>query len=78
MEERISQLEELVTELRIDNGRRDQMLEHINKNLTDLNESVTKISAVMNRGAGVLWVFTGVGALLCLAIGAWFEHLFNR
>ena len=61
-EERISALEQQVTELRVSEASKDASIEHLAAAVTALSTTVQELRDTMNRGKGAMWAFGVVSA----------------
>jgi hypothetical protein len=76
-ETRFKAVEEHVTNLRIDNGRQAECIEHLTKAVENLATVVTDLSANMNRGKGALWIF-GIMSATAGGLISWATTLLFR
>lgn len=73
-EARIAAVEAVVTELRIEQARMSESVEHLSSTVKDLAVAVKELTTYMNRGRGALWVF-GVMSATAGGIISWVTTL---
>lgn len=76
-EERLKAVEDLVTNLRIENAKLSEAIEHLSTTVSSLTSVVQEIRDAMNKGKGAIWLF----GVLSAAVGAfisWVTTLFSR
>ena len=64
MEDRINRLEVSVVELRVDNARLAESVEHLSQSVRDLVTVVGTLRDTMNKGRGALWMLLTASAVL--------------
>lgn len=77
-QERVRELEQTITTMRVDNAKLATSVEHLTASVRSLNETVQSLRDAMNRGRGALWLAAagigasgGVVALLLKRIFGW-------
>ena len=76
-ENRLIAVESHVTNLRIDNARLSESIDHLTKTVDNLASVVTDLSANMNKGKGALWVF-GIMSATAGGLISWATTLLFR
>jgi hypothetical protein len=76
-DDRIAVLETHVTNVRIDNARLSESIEHLTKTVDNLATVVTDLSANMNKGKGALWIF-GIMSATAGGLISWATTLLFR
>ena len=76
-EERITALESKVTDLRIENARLSESVEHLADAVGGLTVVVQDLRDSMNRGKGALWLF-GIMAATVGGLVSWATTLLFR
>lgn len=74
---RLIAVETHVTNLRIDNARLAECIDHLTKTVDNLATVVTDLSANMNRGKGALWIF-GIMSATAGGLISWATTLLFR
>jgi hypothetical protein len=76
-EERLAALESHVTDVRIDNARINESIDHLAATVADLALSVKNLTGYMERGKGALWVF-GIMSATAGGLISWATTLLFR
>jgi hypothetical protein len=74
---RLAALEAHVTDVRIQNARLTESLEHLARSVTDLTEVVQQFRDTLNRGKGAVWLF-GILAAAAGGLISWATTLLFR
>lgn len=69
-EDRVRALEVQMTDLRVDNARLSESLDHLSSAVSDLTGVVQEFRDTMNKGKGAIWLF-GFGATAIGGIASW-------
>jgi len=62
VEQRIRELENIVSDLRVNDAERRVVLTHLLTEVDNLTKAIEHLTSTINRGKGALWVLLGVGA----------------
>lgn len=64
MESRLAELEERISNVRVNNASLTTSVEHLAESVKNLTIIVQQLRDTMNQGRGALWVITGAAAML--------------
>jgi hypothetical protein len=76
-EERLTALEARVSDLRVDNARLTESVEHLAEAVSRLSGTVGTLNDTFNKGKGAVWLFglvaTGIGGIASWAMTRLFQ-----